>query len=66
MLNESELAALLGKTRTDLTQELERLDWPYHRDAGNQIWASVPPDTIGAGEATQAPSSGSAEQEHEG
>ena len=53
VLNEAELSELLGKNRTDLTQELERLDWPYHRDAGNQIWASVPQGYEGSGRERQ-------------
>jgi hypothetical protein len=41
VLNEEELVQFFGKPRSELTRELERLDWPYHRDSSNRIWATV-------------------------
>ncbi len=44
VLNEEELVQFFGTPRSELTQELERLDWPYHRDSANRIWATVSAD----------------------
>ena len=46
VLDEQELCLFFSKPREELTQELERLAWPYHRDAADQIWASVPNEAL--------------------
>ncbi len=46
VLDEAELCLVLNKPRSKLTQELERLGWPYHRDAAEQIWCTVPSEQV--------------------
>ena len=46
VLDEQELCLFFSKPREELTQELDRLAWPYHRDAADQIWASVPNEAL--------------------
>ena len=46
VLDETELCLVLGKPRTELTRELDRLEWPYHRDAAQQIWCTVPVEQV--------------------
>ncbi len=41
VLDEAELCLFFDTSEDSLTQELERLAWPYHRDANNRIWATV-------------------------
>ncbi len=46
VLDETELCLVLDTTRAELAQELERLGWPYHRDAAQQIWCTVPVEQV--------------------
>jgi DNA-binding transcriptional regulator YdaS (Cro superfamily) len=40
VLDQAELADLLGVAPADLAQRLNELGWHYHRDSAGRIWAT--------------------------
>jgi hypothetical protein len=40
VLDQDELAALLGTDRADVGKRLDELGWRYHQDSAGHIWAT--------------------------